>query len=188
MRSPRIHVLTGDGRGKTTSAAGTALRTIGHGGRCLFCQFIKGTLFSGEVAAMERFSPLAEVRRYGPDCSRGPAQPTVSECGECRDCWLTDDTRARHAQLASRGLVDAARALRTGGYDLVVLDELCLALSENLLDAKETKAQLQRAECAEVIVTGRSAPDWLVEMADVVSEISCVKYSRERTPRAGIEY
>ena len=154
----------------------------------MFCQFIKGALFSGEVAALERFAPLVEVRRYGPECSRGQSQPTVSECGECRDCWLNDDTRARHAQLASRGLVDAARALRTGEHDLVVLDELCLALSENLLNAKETEAYLQRAQCTEVIVTGRSVPDWLVEMADVVSEISCVKYSKDSSPRAGIEY
>ncbi|MDZ7816316.1 MAG: cob(I)yrinic acid a,c-diamide adenosyltransferase [Planctomycetota bacterium] len=188
MRSARIHVLTGDGRGKTTSAAGTALRTVGHGGSCLFCQFMKGAMFSGEVAALERFAPLVEVRRYGPLCSRGHISPLPRDCGNCRECWLTDSTRTRHAQLAGEGLAHAMKSLRSGGWNLVVLDELCTALHENLVSGDEVRAGLENAECDEVIITGRNAPRWLTEMADVVSKVVCVKYNHDSTPRAGIEY
>ena len=166
-----VQVYTGDGKGKTTAALGLALRASGSGLCTYIGQFMKGQVY-GEVAALDHF-PLITIEQYGdPKCIR------------------REEVTSQHIAEAKRGLERARKALLSGDYDIVVLDEINVAIWFGLLDVQEVLALLaQRPSAVEVVLTGRRAPTELIACADLVTEMREVKhyYQQGVTARRGIE-
>ena len=167
-----VHLYTGNGKGKTTSAFGLALRTVGRGGRALIIQFMKNTP-SGEVLAAERVEGL-EVRLFGAPGFVKPGEP-----------------RPEDVEKAREGIEAAREALRSGDYRLVVLDEVNVAVAFGLLSEEEVVETVRsRHPETEVVLTGRYAPQSFYDLADYVTEFREVKhpYTRGISARPGIEF
>ena len=169
-----IQVYTGDGKGKTTCALGLALRAVGQGLKVFMVQFMKGRE-TGEVkAAAARLAPEMTLRPFGrPGLVnlRGPAPEDLALVREALDL--------------------ARQVIAAGAHDLVILDEINLALTFNLLPMEEVFQVLrQRPAWVEVVLTGRQAPPALVELADLVTEMRPLKhYYQAGVPaRRGIEW
>ena len=168
----RIIVNTGDGKGKTTAAFGTAFRAAGHGCQVAIVQFIKGSWSYGEVKAAERF-PNITVRRIGSGytwAAKDPEEPR---------------RLAREAWALCRELVAADH------YDLLVMDEVNIAVAEGFIEANEVVDLLrERPTRLSVILTGRGAAAEIIEVADTVTEMRCLKHAfAEGVPaQRGIEY
>jgi len=166
-----IQVYTGDGKGKTTAALGLALRASGHGLRTYIGQFMKG-------------------QRYGElDALRDHPYITIEQYGDVR-CIRREEVTPEHVAQAHRGLERAREAMLSGRYDLVVLDEVNVAIWFGLLDVEEVLALLdERPEGVELVLTGRRAPRELIARADLVTEMREVKhyYQQGVTARRGIE-
>ena len=167
-----VHVYTGMGKGKTTAAFGLALRASGHGKRVYIGQFLKGRA-SGEVAALCG-NPLIRVEQYG-EATGGSPRHVLEQ----------------HASDPQSGLSRAREALRSGEYDVVVLDEIDVAIWYGLLTQRECLALVDdRPGHVDLVLTGRWAPLALIEHADLVTEMREVKhyYRQGARARAGIEY
>lgn len=175
-RAPRepglIHVYTGQGKGKTTAGVGLAVRAVGAGLRVAFVQFVKGGRESSE---------LASLRRLGVEVTR----PATRSSGLMHGAPNAHDTEAASIALA------AAREALSGGFDLVVLDEACVATRSGLVDPATLVAVLgARAPYVEVALTGRGCPDLLLDIADYVTVLHEERhpFSRGIHARRGIEY
>jgi cob(I)alamin adenosyltransferase len=166
-----VQVYTGDGKGKTTAALGLALRASGHGMHTYIGQFLKGQQY-GELDAL-RDHPCITIEQYGdPRCIRHEE--------------ITPELVAQ----ARRGLERAQEAMLSGKYEIVVLDEVNVAIWFGLLAVEEVLAILdQRPERVEVILTGRRAPQELIDRADLVTEVREVKhyYTQGVVAREGVE-
>ncbi len=159
-------VHTGKGKGKSSSAFGMVMRCLGHGMRVGIVQFIKGAWETGEARFLARFPELVEIKTLGEGFT-----------------WETQD-RARDLAAASRAWAEARRMVADPGYAMVMLDELNVALRYDLVplgDVLETLAA--RPALQHVVVTGRNAPEALIEAADLVTEMTLVKHPF----RAGIK-
>jgi len=166
-----VQLYTGDGKGKTTAALGLALRASGGGLRTYIGQFMKGQQY-GELDAV-RDHPLITIEQYG----------------DVR-CIHREDVTPEHIAQAHRGLERARGAMGSGEYDIVVLDEVNVAIWFGLLTVYEVLAFLdQRPEHVEVILTGRRAPSELIDRADLVTEMREIKhyYQQGVMARQGIE-
>ncbi len=154
-----VQVYTGDGKGKTTAALGLTLRVSGHGGRVAFIQFMKGWDFYGEIAGLAMLPGVRHERTGTPDyVYRGKVLPVDVE-------------------EAKRGLVLAEECLASGDYDLVVLDEMNVAVDYGLVDADAVvRAVRGRPSHVEVVLTGRSAPPAFLDMADLVTEMREIRH------------
>jgi cob(I)alamin adenosyltransferase len=166
-----IQIYTGDGKGKTTAALGLALRAAGHGLRTYIGQFMKGQDY-GELHSL-----------------RGHHYITIEQYGQPY-CIRREEVTPEHAALAHQGLERARQAMLSGQYDIIVLDEVNIAVWFGLLNVEEVLTFLdQKPEHVEVILTGRRAPPGLIERADLVTEMCEVKhyYHRGVMARKGIE-
>lgn len=171
---PRILIFTGDGKGKTTAALGMVLRATGHGMRCLVLHFIKSEGAAGEYRAL-RVLPGVEVLVTG--CGFVP-QPGSS-------AW------EKHRAAACHGWELLEECIATNSYDLIVLDEILGAIKQGLIDLPTLCAWLDRRVAGEVVVlTGRDAPQMLVDRADTVSEMRMIKhaYTQGIPARKGVEF
>ena len=158
-------VLTGNGKGKSTSAFGMVARALGHGMKVGVVQFIKSRTDTGEEAFLGK-QPGVEWHVTGDGFT-----------------WDTQD-RERDVATAQRGWAIAARMLTDPSYQLVVLDELTYLLSYGYLDADTVlDALAQRPAMQHVVVTGRGAPHTLTELADTVSVVADEKHAF----RAGVK-
>ena len=152
-------VHTGPGKGKTTAAFGLALRALGRGRRVGVVQFIKGAWSTGERAAFERFGERIEWRTMGEGFT-----------------WETQD-RARDVAAAAAAWREALRMMGDPAIDLLVLDELNIALRYDYLPLAEVVTALKaRRPGLHVVVTGRNAKPEMIEAADCVTEFSLVKH------------
>ena len=172
----KLHVYWGDGKGKTTAAMGLALRALGHGNRVLIAQFMKNG-DSGELKAFQSF-PQAIVM------SAPPMNGFTFQMSEEK----LRQTRARQTAFAK----EARNAITEQQPDMIILDELGIALSTGMVEEESARALIQEALLhGETAVTGYSAPDWLLNMADYESQIVMRKhpYETERLPaRKGVEW
>jgi cob(I)alamin adenosyltransferase len=174
MKKARILLFTGDGKGKTTASLGMALRAVGHGMKVLMIQFIKANQETGEYLAA-RTLPGLEIIPSGRSFLPPEGAPGLEE----------------HRKAAREGLEGAARALARGECDLLILDEVCLAVAKNLLSESEVLALLGSArEDSIIVMTGRSATPGLLGAADTVTEMGCVKhgYVMGMSAQKGVEY
>jgi cob(I)alamin adenosyltransferase len=167
-----VQIYTGDGKGKTTAALGIAVRAAGNGLRTYFGQFLKGQ-DCGELHALQECD-LVLLEQYGGEgwVIRGQQQP---------------GQRTR----AQQGIEAARQAMLSEQYDIVVLDEVNIAVALGLLAVEEVVQLLdERPQRVELILTGREAPAELIERADLVTEMRAVKHYHTRGVRArrGIEY
>ncbi|MFO7820829.1 MAG: cob(I)yrinic acid a,c-diamide adenosyltransferase [Lentisphaeria bacterium] len=166
-----FQVYTGNGKGKTTAALGLALRAAGAGLRTFIAQFIKGARYS-EITALKRFDDLINVQQYGTG----------------RFIYRNPSEEDRIA--ARKGLEDLADVLAMGKYDLVIMDEADIALHYNLFTTEELlKIITHRDSNVEAVVTGRRAPQPLLDAADLVTEMREIKhyYHNGVKARVGIE-
>jgi cob(I)alamin adenosyltransferase len=168
-----VQVFTGNGKGKTTAALGTILRAVGHGLRVFIVFFMKGDSVSGEFSALAGL-PGVEVASFG---SRRLVDP--------------NDIKPEEIEQARLALSAAREAVLGGRYDLVVLDEVNVALGFNLIKLDDLVRLIEaRPPGVELILTGRHADQRLIEMADLVTEMVKVKHPFDKgiKARKGIEY
>ena len=170
-----LHLYTGSGKGKTSAAWGLALRAAGHGKRVKVIEFVKGPRTTGEHLAARRLGRLISIEVCGIGfCRRGSAEQF-----------------RKHRECAAGALAAAARALASGRWDVVVLDEAAGAAGHGLLKAAELLRVIRsRAPGVEVVVTGRGAPPSLRRAADYLTEMRAVRhpYARGVGARKGIEF
>jgi cob(I)alamin adenosyltransferase len=155
-----VVVNTGNGKGKSSSGFGMLARSLGHGFRCGVVQFIKGSFSTGEEAFFRRFDDLVDYHVMGEGYT-----------------WETQD-RARDIASAGSAWDVAARMLADPGYDFVLLDELNIALTKEYIALDAVLAALaSRPERQHVVITGRGAPQALIDAADTVTEMRVIKHA-----------
>jgi cob(I)alamin adenosyltransferase len=170
----RILLFTGDGKGKTTAALGLAMRAAGHGRTSFILQFLKSDASTGEVKAAGLL-PGVLLAQAG----LGFVPPRE------------DPRFADHQAAARKALRRAEQAIASGVYPVIVLDEVCLAVSLGLLEEHDVMAAVQKAPAGSCLVlTGRGATPGLVALADTVTEMRCVKHAHgSGTPaQEGVEF
>ena len=169
-----ILVFTGHGKGKTTAGLGLVLRTLGHGENVAVVQFIKGGWEPGEARALQSFGDQVRWHALGEGFT-----------------WETQD-RQRDQQLVTEAWRTALNYLRDEQIKLVLLDELNVAIKLGYIETETVIAGLrERPELCHVAVTGRGAPEALIDAADLVTEMTLNKHPfREQgvKAQAGIEY
>lgn len=174
LRKGLVQVYTGDGKGKTTAALGQCVRAAGCGLRTVMLQFIKAGGVTSELKSAERLRPGMEIRQLGRTLSIIEGAPSPADIENARRAWA-----------------EAEEIILSGDYDVVALDEINVVLSLQMVSSEEVIACLgQRPHHVEVILTGRRAPKEIVDVADLVTEMRCVKhpYDRGIPARRGIEY
>lgn len=167
-----IHIYCGDGKGKTTAAAGLAIRAAGNGLQVLFVQFMKNGP-SGELKSFERFDNIAVLRGEG----------------SAKFAWDMNDSEKAEAQRMQEAILENA-AGQAGRYDMLVLDEVIGTCGAGFLEIQKLYDFLDhKPEKLEVVLTGRNPDGELIRRADYVSEIKKVKhpYDRGIHARKGIE-
>jgi cob(I)alamin adenosyltransferase len=173
-RKGLVLIHTGSGKGKTTAAFGLAFRALGQGFKVLILQFMKGQKNIGEIMALSRTDLPVEIKQFGRDVFF-----------KSRTCELID------IYLATKGLAAFCEAMAGGRYDLIVLDEIIMAIDFGLLKLEEVKEAIsQKPSELHLILTGRNAPAELIEMADLVTEMREIKhhYNKGIPAQKGIEY
>jgi len=174
-----ILINTGPGKGKTTAALGTAFRAAGNGMRVLVLQFLKGSWHYGELDSAEALSREDGFVYVMKQLGRGFVKVGGAET-DPEDLKMVEDAWA-----------EAEAAIRSGEWDLIVLDEINYAIGYKMLDPERVAAVLrEKPEMLHVILTGRNAHPVLVEMADTVTEMREVKhaYSKGILAQRGIEF
>jgi cob(I)alamin adenosyltransferase len=166
-------LITGEGKGKTTSALGQALRACGQGLRVLFMQFMKGRDETGEFKSVRKHG-LFELVQFGRPGFVNPSSP-----------------QSKDIELAKQGLERAREAVQSDQYDMIILDEILFTVHLKLLSLEDVKSLIRnKPDGLHLVLTGRDAHPELIEMADLVSEIQAVKhpYSQGIGAQQGIEY
>lgn len=188
-----IEVYTGAGKGKTTAAIGLAVRALGAGLRVYIMQFMKSLAYS-EQKILQGFSPQLALYTTGkPFFIAKEGMLTEEE----RAAWGEDvvvfpqgEPPADYLRMMQEGFSKAAKAARSGDWDVVILDELNVALFFELVSREEIEALLDDLPPErEIVLTGRNAPDWLLARADLVTEMREVRhyYAKGMAARKGIE-
>ncbi|MGB5217726.1 MAG: cob(I)yrinic acid a,c-diamide adenosyltransferase [Smithella sp.] len=168
-----VIVITGNGKGKTTAAFGQALRAIGQGYKVFVLQFMKGRKY-GEFIAAETYLPNLTIQMSG-----------------LNSFVMRDNPAAIDIELAQKGLEAARKAIESDKYDMVILDEINVALDFKLIKLKDVVEMIKTKPAGlDLILTGRYAPQEIINLADTVSEVNEVKhhYNAGIKDRAGIEY
>ena len=171
-----VLVITGNGKGKTTTALGIALRACGHNMRVCIIQFMKGDLYSGEWDGVKKMNCQVELISTG-----------KGFCGIQGNPYPYKEHR-RNAQEAIQ-LVH--QKMKSGGYDILILDEINNALHLHLVDLEQVLEIIRsKPPLMHLILTGRDAPPQVIELADTVSEIIEVKHAYRKgiEPQPGIDY
>ena len=157
MEKGFVQLYTGNGKGKTSAAFGMALRAAMADKKVYVGQFVKSMKYS--ETRIEEFLDNITIHQFG------------------RGCYLLRDVEEEDRQAAREGLQACRQALSSGAWDLVILDEVTIALRFNLFTTDELLHILEeKAEHTEVILTGRSAPQELIDRADLVTDMVEVKH------------
>ena len=170
-------IHTGDGKGKSTAAFGLALRAYGAGLNVLILQFIKGGKISGELTALEILSKI-------------PSENKI----EIRQCGLgfIDKNKIDEHKAAAESALEFARAeILSDKWDLIILDEIIYCVKFKLIDAEKVLELIKiRPPKLHLVLTGRDAPQSLIDAADLVTEMKLVKHPFKRGIKAqrGIEF
>ncbi len=171
-----VVVLTGNGKGKTSSALGMVLRACGHGLRSCIIQFMKGDLYAGEWDGVKKLGDLVELHHTG-----------KGFCGIQGNPYPYEEHRAN-----AQDAIDLVREKMTSGqFDLLVLDEINNALHLKLVDLEQVLDLLDnKPPLLHMVLTGRDAHPEVIERADTVSEVREIKhaYRKDIEPQPGIDY
>jgi len=172
MERGTIQLYTGDGKGKTTAALGAALRAVGHGERVFMIQFMKGRLY-GELKAAKKLDGFT-IEQHGRDEFVDPKNPDPVD-----------------RELAAKGWRRAEELVREGGADMLILDEINVAVAFGLIELEKVLSFMrEKPERLELILTGRYAPAEMIDLADTVTEMREIRhhYKGGVPARKGIEY
>lgn len=173
MEQGLVQVYTGDGKGKTTAAFGLAMRAVGKGFSVFMVQFLKGRHY-GELEAARLLSDRLTVVQSGLDTFVKKDEPTGEDL-----------------RLARRGLEIAREAVMSGRYDIVILDEVSVAVHLGVLEVEDVLPLIDgRPPGVELVLTGRYAPDEFCERADIITEMKNIRHCFDRgvPMREGIEF
>lgn len=170
-----VHIYCGDGKGKTTSAVGCAVRFAGSGGKVLFCQFMK----SGRSSELGVLAKIPNI--------------TVQNGFTLRMCpfYLTDAEKEKAAQEYPKQFDEMIQLTENGDYGMLVMDEIMSCISCGFLPLDKLVEFLKkRSESLEVVMTGRDPDEAVLECADYVSEIRKCKHPFDKgiSARKGIEF
>jgi len=166
-----VQIYTGNGKGKTTAALGLALRAAGAGLKVYVGQFIKSGCYS-EIKSLKKLKKHIKVEQYG------------------RGCFIKGKPKAADIKLAEKGLKKAKKAIYSKIYDVVILDEINIAIRLGLLNLKEVCGLIKsKPKNIELVLTGRAAHRHLLKLADLVTEMKEIKhyYNKGVKARKGIE-
>lgn len=167
-----VHVYTGDGKGKTTAAFGLSLRAYGASLNVFIGQFIKGKAYN-ELLAVDKYLKNITIRQYG------------------IGCFIISAPTPKDKEAAKKGLEEMKKITMEGDFDLVIMDEITIALYYKLFEIDELLDIIKnKPEHVELVLTGRYAPQQLIDKADLVTEMKEIKhyYSKGIEARKGIEY
>jgi len=153
-----VQVYTGDGKGKTTAATGLAVRAAGAGLRIFIGQFIKGR-DSSEMKLLRERCPEVDIEQFG------------------EGCFIKGKPSSKDIANACNGIKRLKNALASGKYEMVIADEANGALGAGIISLPELLSLLDiRPANVELVITGRNAPPELMERADLVTEMRCIKH------------
>ncbi|WP_256999162.1 cob(I)yrinic acid a,c-diamide adenosyltransferase [Draconibacterium orientale] len=167
-----VHIYTGNGKGKTTAAFGLALRASGAEKKVFIAQFVKGKPYS-EIKAIENYLPEVDLKQYG------------------RGCFIVKEPTDADIEATQHGLNEIAVLVKSERYDLIILDEIFIALHYKLISIEAVIELITNKPAnLELVLTGRYAPDEIIELADLVTEMKEVKhyYQKGVQARKGIEF
>jgi cob(I)alamin adenosyltransferase len=167
----KVHVYTGDGKGKTTAALGLSIRAAGAGLRVFIAQFIKSDEYS-EIKALKRFSDLITVEQFG------------------LGGFIGGNPSSGDIEAAQKGAVRVKEIISTDTYDMVVLDEANIAVKYKLISEQDLLDIIDaKSKNIELVITGRDAAAKIIEKADLVTQMKAVKHYFQNgvEARVGIE-
>ncbi|MEE4259860.1 MAG: cob(I)yrinic acid a,c-diamide adenosyltransferase [Bacteroidales bacterium] len=167
-----IQVYTGNGKGKTTAAFGQALRAIGAGFTVFIGQFVKGKTYNENIVITKHLKNIT-LKQYG------------------LGCFIVDTPTDKDIEAAQEGLFEMKKVIQSGMYDMVIMDEVNIALYFKLFDVDEiVELMKNKPDQVELILTGRYAPDEIIDLADIVTEMKEVKhyYQKGIQARKGVEF
>ena len=173
MEQGLVQVYTGNGKGKTTAALGIALRAVGHGFKVLIIQFMKGNIKYGELESAQKLSPHLTIKPVGRDTFVSKSHPDPVDI-----------------ERAQEGFALAKKAIENREYDIVILDEINMALDYGLIALSDLLQLIDsKPSSVELILTGRNAKPEIIEKADLVTEMVQRKhyYDKGIKARKGIE-
>jgi cob(I)alamin adenosyltransferase len=171
-----VVVITGYGKGKTTSAVGMVVRACGHGLKTTMIQFMKGDLYSGEWDGIRKLNCEVELIPTG-----------MGFCGIQGNPY----PHKEHREAAQRAIRLAREKMESGAYDVIVLDEINNALHLNLVDLEQVLEFIRtKPPQVHLVMTGRDAHPDVIELADTVSEVREIKhaYRKDIEPQPGIDF
>ncbi|HHW58561.1 MAG TPA: cob(I)yrinic acid a,c-diamide adenosyltransferase [Clostridia bacterium] len=175
MKKGYVQVYTGDGKGKTTASLGLAFRAVGRGMKVIMFQFLKG-MTTGELKTAELLKPNFEIRRFA-ESKKFTWEMTKEEFEELK-------------QMVKEEYNELLETVKSGQYDIIIVDEVMAAIHSGLLTVEEIVRLIdEKPETVELILTGRSAPQAIIDKADLVTEMKEIKhYYKQGVPaRVGIE-
>ena len=173
MEQGLVQVYTGDGKGKTTAAIGLGIRAVGKGFKVFMVQFLKGRHY-GEVETIKRLGDDFTLVQSGLDSFVKKGEPTAEDL-----------------RLAHEGLELARKAIMSGEYDIVILDEVNVAVELGVLTVDEVLPLVEgKPSTVELVLTGRYAPEEFCGKADLITEMKSVRhcYDKGVGMREGIEF
>jgi cob(I)alamin adenosyltransferase len=194
-----VQVYTGTGKGKTTASLGLALRAVGHNLKVVMIQFMKSG-DTGELFAIERYVPHISIVQCGKEALDEKQLKIFGFEGveeKRRENKLTEDEvyvflpDEEEREACRRGVELAKKLVMSGTVDVVILDEINCVMDKNLVDVNEIVELIKnKPRHVELILTGRGAPEQILDVADYVSEIRRVKhpYDKGILARKGIEF
>ena len=175
MKMGNTYLFTGEGAGKTTNALGLALRSVGHKNKVLIIQFLKWWKHTGEYKIAEMLKPYYEVYQFG------------------RKGWIgLENLTEEDRKLCKRGLEFAKEIVEKKKPNLLILDEINLALHCKLLSVDEVINFLNHtnkiSNKTDIVLTGRYAPEALIDKVDFVNEIRDIKHPEKIPTTKGVQY
>jgi cob(I)alamin adenosyltransferase len=181
MLEPKVHVglivvITGNGKGKTTSALGIVLRSVGHGLRVCMIQFMKGDIFAGEIDALKRLAPQVEHHLTG-----------KGFCGIQGNPY----PHAEHRENAQYAISLAKERMLSGLFDVLICDEINNALKLKLVDLDQVLDLIESKPASlHLVLTGRDAHPEVLQRSNTVSEVNEIKHAYREgiEPQKGIDF
>lgn len=173
LKKGLVQVYTGDGKGKTTAAIGLAMRALGNGLKVYMIQFMKGQIFYGELKIASDYAPNFVIEQKGRPDFVNPKNPDPLD-----------------VKLAREALSRAREVLTEGKYDIVILDEINVAVKFGLISLQDVIDLIRvKPEQVELVLTGRYADPEIIKLADLVTEMKAIKhyYDKGVQAREGIE-